>query len=210
MLANAALADGHRAVLDLDEVESAGGCIRAQVRAAFDAGDAFKDKVVVGVAMTTQDNLRIVFLEQLQHHKPVRNAVINRVMGDEDDRLVFRQVLQSLLEPAHILRRPVAIAHLHQRPLMHANETIPAVLEDEPVLLPDSRKVRRAGLGPLRVMVAGQDVAGNLEAVEDFPGQAELLPRAVFGDVTGKHHEAQAGKGIDVAHRGAQVLFAAG
>jgi hypothetical protein len=179
-------------------------------RAAFDARNSFEQEVVIGVAVAAQDCLGVVSLEQVQHNIPVRDAVIDGVMGDENNRLILGQLFQSLIEPAHILWCPVAVAHLHQRPLVHADEAESALLEYKAVLLPDSREIRRARLRPFGVVIARDDVAGDFDAIEDFLGQGELLARTVFCDIAGYHDEAQAGEGIDVVNRGTQVLLAVG
>ena len=53
-------------------------------------------------------------------------------------------------------------------------------VEREPVGAPKPGEIRAARPGPLRVVIAGDDVVGDGEPVEDLLGQAEVLHRCPF------------------------------
>ena len=84
------------------------------------------------------------------------------------------------------------------------------MLEVKAVFLPQPREIGRAGLGPLGIVIAGNDMAGELQAIEEVLRQPELLARAVFGHVARQYDKAESRQRIDVAHGGAQILLAGG
>ena len=92
-------------VLNFDKVVSARRRPAAQIGTAGHAGHAFESVFAVAMNVAAQHRLDVVVLEQVEHDKPVRDAIINRVMRDEYDGLVLvRHFLQRFLQPAHVLR----------------------------------------------------------------------------------------------------------
>src|ERR1051326_4894760 len=104
----------------------------------------------------------------------------------------------------------MAVAHLHNGPFMQPDESKAAVLEHKTIIAPDLREIGRAGFRPFGVVIAGNDVAGNAQAIEKFLGQAKLLARAVLGDISRDNHEAQTSDGINIAYSRPQILFTGG
>src|SRR6266702_377223 len=143
--------------------------------------------------MAAESSLRVILFEEVKDDEPVGDAVINGIMGDKDDGLIFiGRGLEFTFEPANILRCPMTIAHFHDRPFVHADETEAAVFKNETVIFPDPGKIRSSRLGPFGVVIARNDVAGDFKAIENFFGQTKLLARAEFGDIAGDDDEAQA------------------
>jgi len=143
------------------------------------------------MSVAAQDDLRIIALKEIKHDVPVGNAVINRVMRDEDDWLVrIRQLCEGFLQPAHVLGRPVAIAHFHQRPLVQTDEAETALFENEAVRRPEPRKIRRSGLRPLGVVISRQNVVRQLQLIQRLLCPLKLLAGTVLRHIAGDHHEA--------------------
>jgi len=148
----------------------------AQIGAAHHARHTFESFISVAMDMVAQRDLSVVFLQQVEDGVPVINAVIDWVVSHKNNRLVrVRKIFQRRFEPADILRRPVSIGHFHDRTFVKSDEAEPTVVENKPIFLPNPRKIRRAGFRPLGVVVAGDDVARNLQAIENFFGEAKLF-----------------------------------
>src|SRR5437870_636507 len=95
--------------------------------------------------VSAESDLDIIFFEQVQRHIPIVDSIIEWIVCDEDHGLIFhQQALESLLQPANVLRRPMAVSHLHDRPFMHPDEPKSAVLENKTILFPYLRKISRA------------------------------------------------------------------
>ncbi|HEY9174948.1 MAG TPA: hypothetical protein VI136_21880 [Verrucomicrobiae bacterium] len=196
---------GHLAVAHVHKGEPALGLGGTKVRPAHHAGDALEIQLAIAVPVADEDNLRVDALQPVQHLEPIRDAIIQRIMRDEDHR-PSPDLGELPVQPAHVLRREMPVAHLHQRTLMEANETVSAVVEDKPVAAEDKGEIRRARLGPLGVVVARDQVEWRLQAGKDVLGQGELRSRTIFRDVAGDHNKADLRHRVDVADGGAEVV----
>ncbi len=115
---------------------------------------------------------------------------------------------QGPLQPAHVLGRPVTVPHFRTGPwCMPMNRKPP--LSKAKRSAPQSRvELRAARFGPLRVVVAGDEVIGDAQTVEDVLGHAEIREQAHFGDVAGHQDEGETGLRIDIRDRGPEVVRA--
>ena len=187
---------------------AASGRAPAKVRASHDPRDAFERVRAVAMDVAAQSNLNIVLFQQIEDHKPIGNVLVDWVMGDEDQRLVgIVLVFESLVQPPDVLRSPVAVAHFHQRTLMQADKAKTAELKHKPVLVPEAGEVGGARFGPLGVVIARHDVAGDFQAIQDFFRQSQLFKRAKLGDIARDDYKAEIGLGINVSNRSPKVLF---
>ena len=145
-------------------------------------------------------------LQLVEDHVPIGDARIERIVADEDDRLGRRRLVgQQVLEPANVLRREVPVAHPQDGPLREPDEAEPAAFKGEAVVAPKPGEIRAARFRPFRVVVAGDDVVRDAEAVEDLLGLAEIVQGAHLGDVPGHQDEGQPREGVDVRDRGPEV-----
>ncbi|MPN15575.1 hypothetical protein SDC9_162909 [bioreactor metagenome] len=131
-------------------------------------------------------------------------------MGDENHRLAFFEFLELFFQPAHILGRPMPVAHFHEGAFVDANEPVACVIEHKPISRPDAREICRAGFRPLGVVVSRDDVIGDFELREDLVCQTELFHGAVFRDIAGDDHEIDPIKPVDIAHGCAEVIGCGG
>ncbi len=202
--------EGHGLGPDLDDRVSGRRFFRPDVGAAHDPGQAFEIHGLVLVTVPGQDGDRGHGLEPVEDDVPVGDAPVERIVGDEKGRCPGRARLrQDPVEPPDVLRREVAVTELHDGTLRHPDEAETAALEGETVVPPDAPEIRAARLRPLRVVVAGQDVIGDLETVQDVFGRAEVRVEAHIGDVARHQDEGDARLPIDVVDGRLEVRRAA-
>src|ERR1051325_4755272 len=117
-------------VLDINNSITAPGSGAAEVGAAHHTGNTFEGSLAVAMDVAAERGLGVVLLKQIEHDEPIVDLVVDRVVGDEDDGLItVRHALERLFQPAHVFGRPMAIAHFHERTLVHGDEAKAAEFE---------------------------------------------------------------------------------
>src|SRR5215475_3145391 len=109
--------------------------------------------------VATQRNLCVVFLQENEDGEPIVDAIIDRIMGNKNYRLVrVWKIIQGCFEPADILRSPMSVGHFHDRTFVKADKAKAAEIENKTIFLPKPGKIGRAGFGPFGVVIAGNDM----------------------------------------------------
>ena len=195
---------------ELDDRIAGGRVLRPYVRPAHDPRQALEIQDPVGVPMPDQDGGRGDRLQLVQHDVPVGDRRVDRIVGDENGGLHRRARLgQALAQPADVLGRPVAVAHPQDGPLVHADEPEAAALEGEAVVPPEPPEIRAARIRPFRVVVSGNDVVRDAEAVENVLGFAEIPIETHLGHVARDQDKGEVPLLIDVRDRSPEVGRAA-
>ena len=203
------LREGHGFGADLDDVVTGGELFGADVRPAHDPSKPFEVQSLVLVAVPDQHRHRRDRLQLVENDVPVGDARVQRIVADENRRLQgLSPARQKAVEPAHVLGRPVPVAHPQDRTLREPDETEAVALKDKAVVAPEPGDVRTARFGPFRVVIAGDDVVRDAEPVEDLLGQAEIGEGSHLRDISGDQDERQSGQGVDVGDRGPEVVGA--
>lgn len=115
-------------------------------------------------------------------------------------------MLQDRIEPNDIFPGHLTGPHTHIGAAGRSREQVTSILESGRFRPEDRPETVGAALAPVAVVIAGDDIPGLVQAVEDRLGQPQLLIRSKLCDIARDYDELQRIIGIDVLYGASQIV----
>ena len=177
-------------------------------RAVHKSVDAVGAVAAEGVIVAAQMHGRAVTQEHVGIILPVVYILREGIVVDRDHTLAFI-THKERVEPRQILMFDMPVPHLHVGAAVYAGEERAAHLEGEAVAAPERIECAAGALRPVVLVVAGDDVCGELYKVEYRLYASQLLVAALVRKVSGDDDRIGIG-GVDLAHGTPQTIFRRG
>ena len=129
-------------------------------------------------------------------------------MVDKDDRLFFINCIRYGIEPDHALSRKKRRGHTHIRAAVGTYEFYALAVEFELLISENLHESIASAFRPFRIMVAGYDIIGFVQPVDNGFCEFYLLVRAEFGNIARDNDKREFIIFVNVIYAGLQVLYA--
>src|SRR5258707_2943795 len=113
---------------------------------------------------------------------------------------------QNRIQPDDILMRDLTGSHPHIGAAGGTGKNKTSILKSRRLRTKEGTKCIGATLAPVRIMIAGDDIPGLVQAVKKRPGLPQLRVRSKLRDIPGDDDEFQFVIGVDIPDRVAKVL----
>ena len=152
--------------------------------------------------------LCIYLFQLIQHIGIVEHGTVHGIMVYKDYGLLLVNCIRYRVEPYHALARQQSRGHAHVRAAVGSYEFYALEVELELLISKHLYKCVAAALRPLCVMVAGYDVIGFVQLVENRFSKFNLPVCAELRNISGNYGKGEFIIPVYVIYAGLQVFYA--